>query len=131
MTCPCGHHFCWYCYKDHPSGTIKRVYPLHSIPECAFIFLSKIILFLICCASLLITFNGNWVLRYIFGIMSSIFSVLFRAAILDGAILIQIMIHMMKKRRRNNLWPSNKSKLQSIVATVIINLIGIGILYVL
>lgn len=131
MTCPCGHHFCWYCYKDHPSGTIKRVYQLHSIPECAFIFLSKIILFLICCASLLITFNGNWVLRYIFSIMSSVFSVVFRAAILDGAILIQIMIHMMRKRRRYNARLSKSSRNKAIALTVLGNLIGIWLLYII
>ena len=100
MTCPCGHHFCWYCYKDHPSGTLKRLYHLHSNPECAFIFISKIVLFMICATSLLIVFYGNWVLKYLFSILVSIFSVIFRAAILDGAILIQIMFFMMRKRRR-------------------------------
>lgn len=130
MTCPCGHHFCWYCYKDHPSGTLKRVYPLHSIPECAFIFISKIVLFLICCINLLITFNGNGVVRYIFGLLSVIFSVVWRAALLDGFILIQVMFFMMNRRRR---FPrSNPYKLQSIIAFyTIVNLLGFGLLYFL
>lgn len=130
MTCPCGHHFCWYCYKDHPSGIVKRVYPLHSIPQCAFIFLSKIILFIICCISLLITFNGNWILKYFFGILSSIFSVVIRAVILDGAILIQVMFWMMKKRRRFPVRPFYSNK-KFILLTILFNLIGVSVLYFL
>ena len=101
MTCPCGHHFCWYCYKDHPLGTRKRVYSLHSVPECIFIFASKIVLLLICITSLMIAFHGNWVLKYISSMISSLLSVIFRAAILDGAILIQFMLFIMRKGRRN------------------------------
>jgi uncharacterized membrane protein len=48
----------------------------------------------------LVTFNGNWVIRYIFSIAKTIFWVIARAAVLDGFILAQIMYFMMKKRRR-------------------------------
>lgn len=128
MTCPCGHHFCWYCYKDHPSGTLKRVYQLHSIPQCAFIFISKIVLFLICLVNLMVTFNGNWMLRYLFGILGTVFSVILRAAILDGFILLQVLFIMMQKRRT---FPriNKKTKIKYVVAFILINLAGVGMLY--
>lgn len=129
MTCPCGHHFCWYCYKDHPSGVLKRVYPLHQIAECVFIFFSKIVLFLICCISLLITFNGNWILKYFLDIWLIILSVVYRALILDSAILIQVMFFMMRKRQRYPIRPSFSNK--GIAILILLNLFGIFLLYLL
>lgn len=128
MTCPCGHHFCWYCYKDHPSGTLKRVYQLHAIPECAYIFISKIVISLICLVNLLVTFNGNWILKYIFGILGTVFSVVFRAAILDGFILLQVLFVMMQKRRS---FPrvTTYTKRKYILLFLIVNTVGIGLLY--
>ena len=59
MTCPCGHHFCWYCYKDYPYSHDKYLYTEHNIPECFFIMASKIALIVICLVGLLLTNNGN------------------------------------------------------------------------
>lgn len=126
MTCPCGHHFCWYCFRDHPSGTIKRVYHLHTIPECAFIFISKIFLVLACMISVLVTFNGNWIIKSIFGIMSTIFSIVWRAAMLDGFILAQVFYFMMRKRR--GFYMINDIK-KYVVLTIIINTMYIAGLY--
>ena len=127
MTCPCGHHFCWYCYKDHPSGTIRRVYHLHSVPECAFIFISKIVIFLACVVSLLITFNGNGIIKTLFSILGAIFSVVWRAVIIDGFILSQILVFMMQKRRRFSR-PNSYSLRSYIIFAIIANVIGIGLL---
>lgn len=130
MTCPCGHHFCWYCYKDHPSGTLKRVYPLHTIPQCAFIFLSKIVLFLICCVNLLITFNGNWIIKSLFSLLAVVFSVVWRAVVMDGFILLQVMYFIMLKRKRNFYNSMSKTR-NTIILAVLINLAALGALYML
>ena len=128
MTCPCGHHFCWYCYKDHPSGGIsQRVYTIHNVRECVFIFLSKIVLFLICLSSLLITFNGNSTIKWCLGMIGTIFSVIVRALILDLIVLLQVILAMMKKRR-----PSGKEhhKKRAVAAGLIcFNLLFILLLY--
>lgn len=129
MTCPCGHHFCWYCYKDHPSGTLKRIYQLHTIPECAFIFLSKIVLFIICCVNLLITFNGNWVIKSLFGFLGVVFSVLWRALLMDGFILLQVMFFMMQKRKRSYSPNTFIRTRNTIIAFILINILALVVLY--
>lgn len=80
-----------------------------------------------CIISLLITFNGNWIIKDIFRIISSVFSVVFRAALMDGAIFAQIMFLMMKRRKRFPYTQQNNKKY--IIGTVIVNLILLGLLY--
>lgn len=77
---------------------------------------------------MLITFNGNWVLKYFFGILSTVFSVLIRALILDGAILVQVMFWMMKKRRRFPVRTFYSHK-KFILLTVLFNIVGVAALY--
>ena len=130
MTCPCGHHFCWYCYKDHPSGVAKRVYTVHNVRECVFIFLSKIVLFLICLCSLLITFNGNSTIKWCLGMLGTLFSVIVRALILDLVILLQVIVAMMNKKRPTLRARERK---RSTMAFVLIgfNLLFITLLYLI
>jgi hypothetical protein len=110
MTCPCGHHFCWHCYKDHPSGTLKRLYPLHSLAECIFIVLSKGVLIGLAALSLLVAAEGNWVLRYGVGVMAVMLGVLLRVLLLDGSLLFLVMFWMMRNRRSFHLRPSFNCK---------------------
>lgn len=82
-----------------------------------------------CIMSLLITFNGNWIIKDIFRIITLIFSVVFRAAIMDGFVLAQIMYLMMRRRRRFPNTYSKKSTKKYIILSVILNLVFIGVLY--
>lgn len=82
-----------------------------------------------CFLSLLIIFNGNSIIKDIFRIIASIFSVLFRAAIIDGFSLAQIMYFMMRKRRRFPNSYSKKDTKRYIAITVLLNLVFFGILY--
>lgn len=131
MTCPCGHHFCWYCYKDHPSGTLKRVYTVHNVRECVFNFLSKIVLFLICLSSLLITFNGNSTIKWCLGMVGTLFSVIVRALILDLVILLQVIVGMMNKRKPILLRSRNQKKSTLALGLIIFNLMFVTLLYLI
>lgn len=132
MTCPCGHHFCWYCYKDHPSGGgTNRVYTIHNVRECVFIMLSKVALLLICLSSLLITFNGNSTIKFCLGLIGTAFSILVRALIIDVIILLQFIFVMMKKKRRRP-YPSRlmeDKKLPTILALIAFNIAFVGVLH--
>lgn len=131
MTCPCGHHFCWYCYKDHPSGNGKRIYTMHNIPECSFIFLSKFFFFFISLFSILLSSNGNTTVNWITSIISSLMMLLTRAFLIDGIILIQIMFTIMMKKSRSFKFGRAAKNNRLIFGLIITNIIILGILHLI
>lgn len=105
MTCPCGHHFCWYCYRDHQSGPTKRFYEVHTVQECIFIFISKILLVLFCICNLVIIFNGNEILKDVLSIIFNIIIVALETIVLDTFFILQIcLIFSRNKIRRYALY---------------------------
>lgn len=87
-------------------------------------------LFLICCVNLLITFNGNWIIKSLFSLLAVVFSVVWRAVAMDGFILLQVMYFIMLKRKRNFYNSMSKTR-NTIILAVLINVAALGALYML
>lgn len=107
MTCPCGHEFCWFCYKDQSYGRAYRLYTQHNIPECSFIFLSKILLFCACVLTIIITLSGNQSIRQMQGMMGTIWSIVWRSVLMDAWIGVHVLMIVLQGRNRHRRLTSN------------------------
>lgn len=110
MSCPCGHHFCWYCLKDYfPSA--NNIYSIHEPKECGAILISKLIFISICLSGIFFTILGNQIFREYMGYFFIGVGYMFQTLIIDLFIVANVvLINNFYLRYRNHYFYNNSGK---------------------